>query len=119
MTVWTLYGAISAAPAAIHNDMAEAYVWGREFQLGYFQHPPFWAWIAGLWFEVFPRADLAFTLLATLNAGLGLYGSWLLIGDFADGDRRLAATVLLLLTPFYTFLALKFNANSIFLSLWP
>ncbi len=119
VTVWTLYGVISAAPAAIHNDMAEAYVWGRQFELGYFQHPPFWAWIAGLWFEVFPRADWAFTLLAVLNAGLGLYGSWMLIGDFADGDRRLAATVLLLLTPFYTFLALKYNANSIFLSLWP
>ena len=99
--------------------MAEAYVWGQEFQLGYFQHPPFWAWIVGLWFEVFPRADWAFALLAMLNAGLGLYGSWKLIGDFADGDRRLAATVLLLLTPFYTFLALKYNANSIFLSLWP
>ena len=119
VTVWTLYGVISAAPAAIHNDMAEAYVWGRQFELGYFQHPPFWAWIAGLWFEVFPRADWAFTLLAVLNAGLGLYGSWILIGDFADGDRRLAATVLLLLTPFYTFLAFKYNANSIFLSLWP
>ena len=119
VTVWTLYGALSGAPGAIHNDMAEAYVWGREFQLGYFQHPPFWAWIAGLWFEVFPRADWAFALLAMLNAGLGLYGSWMLIGDFADGDRRLAATVLLLLTPFYTFLALKYNANSIFLSLWP
>ena len=54
-----------------------------------------------------------------LNAGLGLYGSWMLIGDFAEGDKRLAATALLLLTPFYTFLALKYNANSIFLSLWP
>ncbi|HKB22288.1 MAG TPA: hypothetical protein VKC99_05805, partial [Methyloceanibacter sp.] len=71
--VWTLYGVISAAPAAIHNDMAEAYAWGREFQLGYEKHPPFWAWIAGLWFEVFPRTDWAFTLLAVLNAGLGLY----------------------------------------------
>ena len=77
------------------------------------------AWIAGLWFEVFPRADWAFIFLAVLNAGLGLYGSWMLIGDFAEGDRRLAATALLLLTPFYTFLALKYNANSIFLSLWP
>ncbi len=85
VTVWTLYAVISAAPAAIHNDMAEAYVWGREFQLGYFQHPPFWAWVAGLWFEVFPRADWAFALLAMLNAGLGLYGSWMLIGDFAGG----------------------------------
>ena len=119
VSLWSLYGVISAAPASIHNDMAEAYVWGRQFEFGYFQHPPFWAWIAGLWFEVFPRADWAFTLLAVLNAGLGLYGSWLLIGDFADGNRRLAATVLLLLTPFYTFLALKYNANSIFLSLWP
>ena len=119
VTFWTLYGVISASPAAIHNDMAEAYVWGQEFQLGYEKHPPFWAWIAGLWFEVFPRADWAFTLLAVFNAGLGLYGSWILIGDFAEGDRRLAATALLLLTPFYTFLALKYNANSIFLSLWP
>ena len=90
--VWTAYGVISASPASIHNDMAEAYVWGREFQLGYEKHPPFWAWIAGLWFEVFPRADWAFTLLAVFNAGLGLYGSWILIGDFAEGDRRLAAT---------------------------
>jgi 4-amino-4-deoxy-L-arabinose transferase-like glycosyltransferase len=117
--IWTLYGVISASPAAIHNDMAEAYAWGREFQLGYEKHPPFWAWIAGFWFEVFPRADWAFDLLAVFNAGLGLYGSWTLMGDFADGDKRLAAAALLLLTPFYTFLALKYNANSIFLSLWP
>ena len=117
--IWSVYGLISAAPAAIHNDMAEAYAWGREFQLGYEKHPPFWAWIVGLWFEVLPRADWAFILLAVLNAGLGLYGSWMLIGDFAEGDKRLAATALLLLTPFYTFLALKYNANSIFLSLWP
>ena len=48
VAIWTLYAVVSAAPAAIHNDMAEAYVWGREFQLGYSKHPPFWAWIAGL-----------------------------------------------------------------------
>src|SRR5689334_21222351 len=117
--MWTLCGVVTASPAAIHNDMAEAYAWGREFQLGYEKHPPFWAWIAGLWFEVLPRADWAFILLAGLKAGLGLGGSWMLIGDFAEGDRRLAATALLLLTPFYTFLALKYNANSIFLYLWP
>jgi 4-amino-4-deoxy-L-arabinose transferase-like glycosyltransferase len=103
----------------IHQDMAETYVWGLDFRMGYFEHPPFTGWIAGLWFEVFPGADWAFYLLATVNAGLGLYGSWMLVGDFATGDKRLAATILLLLTPFYTFLALKYNQNSIFLSLWP
>ena len=75
VSIWTAYSVISAAPAAIHNDLAEAYVWGREFQFGYSKHPPFWASVVGLWFEVFPRADWAFALLATLNAGLGLYGS--------------------------------------------
>ena len=83
------------------------------------KHPPFWAWICGLWFSVLPRSGWAFAILSSLNAGIGLCGAWMLIGNFADGQKRLAATVLLLLTPFYTFLSYKYNANSIFLSIWP
>jgi 4-amino-4-deoxy-L-arabinose transferase-like glycosyltransferase len=119
VAVWSAYFAISEAATAIHNDMAEAYVWGQEFQLGYNQHPPFFAWIAGLWFLVLPRAGWTFAILSTINAGIGLVGAWRLIGRFAGGATRAAATALLLLTPFYTFLAYKYNANSIFLSLWP
>ena len=119
VVVWSTYAAISDLPVAIHQDMTEAYVWGREVQLGYNQHPPFWAWIAGAWFLAEPRTTWSFDLLAILNAGVGLLGAWWLVGDFTSGNRRIAATVLLLLTPFYTFLALKYNANSIFLSLWP
>jgi 4-amino-4-deoxy-L-arabinose transferase-like glycosyltransferase len=119
VAVWTLYFAIIEYTSSIHNDMAEAYAWGREFQLGYNQHPPFWAWVCGAWFLIFPRANWAFAALSMLNAGLGLLGAWTLIGRFVQGDRRVAATALLALTPFYSFLAYKFNANSIFLSLWP
>jgi 4-amino-4-deoxy-L-arabinose transferase-like glycosyltransferase len=119
VALWTAYFAISDAGSAIHHDMAEAYVWGREFQFGYNQHPPFWAWICGLWFWVLPRAGWSFALLSSLNAGLGLVGSWMLVGNFASGSKRIGATTLLLLTPFYTILAYKYNANSIFLSLWP
>jgi 4-amino-4-deoxy-L-arabinose transferase-like glycosyltransferase len=119
VAVWTLYFAIIEYTSSIHNDMAEAYAWGREFQLGYNQHPPFWAWVCGVWFLIFPRANWAFAALSMLNAGLGLLGAWTLIGRFVQGDRRVAATALLALTPFYSFLAYKFNANSIFLSLWP
>ena len=54
--VWSLYFAISESQSSIHNDMAEAYAWGQEFQLGYHQHPPFWSWICGLWFAILPRA---------------------------------------------------------------
>ena len=119
IAVWSLYFAVTESASAIHNDMAEAYAWGREFQLGYNQHPPFWAWVCGLWFLIFPRVNWAFALLSMLNAGIGLAGAWALIGRFVQGDRRAAATTLLAVTPFYTFLAYKYNANSIFLSLWP
>jgi 4-amino-4-deoxy-L-arabinose transferase-like glycosyltransferase len=119
VVVWSLYFVITESASSIHNDMAEAYAWGREFQLGYNQHPPFWAWICGLWFLIFPRANWAFAILAMVNAGVGLLGAWALISRFVDGDKRVAATALLVLTPFYSFLAYKYNANSIFLSLWP
>ena len=119
VAVWTLYFIVTEYASSIHNDMAEAYAWGREFQLGYNQHPPFWAWLCGVWFLIFPRVNAAFALLSMLNAGVGLAGVWALTGRFVEGDRRVAATALLALTPFYSFLAYKYNANSIFLSLWP
>ena len=119
VVIWALYFTITEAPVAIKHDMAEAYAWGQEFQLGYNQHPPFWAWICGLWFSVFPRTGWAFALLSSVNAGIGLWGAWMLLGDFAEGRKRMAAWVLLLLTPLYTFYAYKYDANIIFISIWP
>jgi 4-amino-4-deoxy-L-arabinose transferase-like glycosyltransferase len=119
VAVWSLYFIVTEHASAIHNDMAEAYAWGREFELGYNQHPPFWAWVCGVWFLVFPRANWAFAILSMLNSGIGLAGVFALVGRFVDGERRFAATALMALTPFYSFLAYKYNANSIFLSLWP
>jgi 4-amino-4-deoxy-L-arabinose transferase-like glycosyltransferase len=119
VAVWALVFTINEAPVAIKHDMSEAYAWGHEFQLGYNQHPPFWAWVCGLWFSVLPRAGWAFALLSSLNAGIGIWGAWVLIGDFATGARRIAAWALLLLTPLYTFYAYKYNANIIFVSIWP
>jgi 4-amino-4-deoxy-L-arabinose transferase-like glycosyltransferase len=119
VAVWTLYGSISGAGLSLCGDVVEAYVWGQHFQLGYHQHPPFWAWIAGLWFLVFPNRNWAFDLLAVLNSAIGLIGCWWLIGRFAGGWERRTAFTLLLLTPFYTFLCYKYNANTIFLSIWP
>lgn len=97
----------------------EAFVWGQQFEPGYYKHPPFWAWIAGAWFSVFPHTDWAFYLLSEANASLGVLGAWALIGRFTKGPERLAGTLLLLLTTFYNVNALRFNANTIQLSLWP
>ena len=119
VAIWTVYASIAGSGLSLHGDVAEAYVWGREFQLGYNQHPPFWAWIAGLWFMVFPNQNWSFHLLAVLNSALGLLGAWYLLGRLATEWERRASLMLLLLTPFYTFLCFKYNANTIFLSIWP
>ena len=91
VAVWFAYGAIADAGKAVQIDLAEAYVWGREFQLGYNQHPPFYAWIAGVWFMAFPRTNWAFVLLAVLNSAIGVAGAWRLTGLFANGWQRQAA----------------------------
>jgi len=117
--LWAIRCVIAESPSSLHQDMLEAYIWGQEFQLGYNQHPPFWAWMCGLWFAVFPRSDASFAVFSALNSTLGLWGAWKLVGRFARGDERVAATALLVLTPFYTFHAYKYNANSIFVSVWP
>ena len=117
--VWTLYAAIIEAPVSLKHDMAEAYAWGRQFQWGYNQHPPFWAWICGAWFRLLPRQIWAFAALSSLNAGIGLWGAWVAMGEFAADPRREAGLLLLLLTPLYTFYAYKYDANTIFLSVWP
>lgn len=115
---WTIVNAV-ANGGGLDHDTTEAYVWGHEFQLGYYKHPPFWAWIAGTWFSILPHRAWAFSLLSTTNAAIGLLGSWFLIGRFAGGEKRIAAILLLLLTPYYSWFAYRYNANTIFLSLWP
>ncbi|TFV49232.1 glycosyltransferase family 39 protein [Bradyrhizobium niftali] len=117
--VWWIVALLFHAPSDIHNDMAEAFSWGRELQWGYYKHPPFWAWIARCWFSIFPATDWAFYLLSVINSAVGLVGVWAIAGRYVTGARRLAAVVLLELVPFYHLLAFTYNANSIELSVWP
>ncbi len=116
---WTLYASLSRPNLDVHADMVENFAWSRELQLGYFKHPPFFAWVVAVWFAVFPSHDWAYYLLSFLNVSLGLAGVWALIGLFDRSPRRLAACVALAVTPFMTFSAIKFNANTILLSVWP
>jgi 4-amino-4-deoxy-L-arabinose transferase-like glycosyltransferase len=119
VTAFTVHGAVVGAGSTLHFDVLEAYAWGKEFQLGYNQHGPFWAWIAGAWFLLFPVTNASFVLLQAINCGLGVLGAWLLTGLFARGWTRHAAALMLVATPLYTFLGFKYNANIIFISLWP
>jgi 4-amino-4-deoxy-L-arabinose transferase-like glycosyltransferase len=116
--VWTLYATIAKSSHDIHADMAEMVAWSRQVTLGTPKHPPLAAWLAGAWFDPFPRQDWAFYLLAMLLAAVALWITWRLSARYLPNDKRVVGIALLTLVPFYNFHALKYNANSVLTPLW-
>lgn len=117
--VWTVASDVMRWPGVLWDDMLEAYSWAQDWQLGYYKHPPFYAWIVGVWFQIFPRADWAFYLLSAANVGIGFVGVWWLAGRFVKREAQLLSVLLLTFMPYYNFMASNFNANTVLLSLWP
>ena len=116
--VWTLYASISQSSQDIHPDMAELISWSPNLSLGYLKHPPLAAWLVRLWFSVMPLADWSYYLLAMLMPTIALWIVWRLSADYLTLDKRVAGVVLLMFVPFYNFLAVKFNVNTVLLPAW-
>ncbi len=116
--VWALYGAIAKGSQDIHFDMGEMVAWSRETLWGTPKHPPLGAWLVRAWFGVFPLADWAYYLFATVLATLALWIAWRLARHYLDAEKRIVGLALLTLVPFFNFHALKFNANTVMIPLW-
>jgi 4-amino-4-deoxy-L-arabinose transferase-like glycosyltransferase len=117
--VWTLSAWISTNNLDMNGDMVENYVWGIEWQGGYTKHPPLFAWVTAAWFSVFPHQDWIYYALSAINAAVGLLGVAAFSRRFISTEAATMATIALAISPFYTSLAMKFNANAILLSTWP
>jgi 4-amino-4-deoxy-L-arabinose transferase-like glycosyltransferase len=117
--VWTFAAWFSRGNLDVAGDMVENYAWGIEWQAGYSKHPPLFAWITAAWFSVLPRTDLAYFALSALNAGVGLLGVAALARRFLSAEGAAFAALALAVSPLYTSLAIKFNANAVQLSVWP
>lgn len=117
--VWTLLQSLAQGNLDSYNDMLENVAWAQTFEWGSFKHPPFFAWVVGGWFQLFPSADWAYRLLAYTNVALGLWGVSALARRLHLAHLAPTAVLLLLWALPYTTLAAKFNANSQLLSLWP
>jgi 4-amino-4-deoxy-L-arabinose transferase-like glycosyltransferase len=102
-----------------NGDMLEAFAWGRTFEWGTFKHPPLMAWIAALWFRIIPASNVGFHLLAYLSAAVGLWGVYEFAKAASLGRHAMAAALLLSMAFPYSTLAVKFNANTPLLVLWP
>ncbi|WP_429290271.1 glycosyltransferase family 39 protein [Paraburkholderia sp. CI3] len=117
--VWTLAAWLARGNLDIQGDMVETYVWGIEWQAGYAKHPPLSSWVAAAWFSVFPHTDLAYFALSAVNVLVGLAGIVALAGRFVPRPIAIIAGLAMAVSPLYSNLAIKFNPNSILLSVWP
>lgn len=100
-------------------DMVENYAWGKELQFGYYKHPPFFAWVSYGWLRIFGINNLAYFFLSEINIAIGMVFIFLIARQFIDEKKAILAVLLLEFIPFYNALGIKFNANSILLSLYP
>lgn len=116
--LWFVYGVIAKSSQDLNADMAEMIVWMRELAIGYPKHPPLPAWILWGWFHVFPLADWAYLLLSALTLAAGIYLVIELSAQWLSGTKLAAVPFVLGVIPFYNFLGLKWDQNSILIPLW-
>ncbi len=116
--IWTAYRALATMPRDLHADVTELYGWSRDLAFGYDKHPPFSAAVTWLWFKMFPMSDLMFNVLATVTIARTLYIAWATMRRFVSPEKSVFGLALLMLIPFFNFIALKYNANSVLLPLW-
>ena len=92
-------------------DVAEAYAWGQQLQLGYGKHPPLSGWVAGLWFKLFPVRDWSTYALAMTVLAAGLVISWFTALRVVDRRRAFFVVVMLALYPIFNFKGFKYNPD--------
>ncbi|MEA2907127.1 MAG: hypothetical protein QOI12_4514 [Alphaproteobacteria bacterium] len=115
LVVWTILP-ILVCPN-LQLDLSEDLAFGKEWQLGYWKHPPLPWWLADVLFRVTGTVD-ALYILGPLAAVLCFYGVWLLARSVADEIEALVAVLALEAIHFYNFSVVKFAHDQMQLPFW-
>src|SRR5436853_6678833 len=115
LVIWT------ALPALLsHNlqlDLVEDLALGREWQLGYWKHPPLPWWAADVVYRVFGDVHAVY-LLGPLAAVICMYVVWLLGRDIVGGFQSLIAVWAFEGIHFFNFSVPKFAHDQMQLPFW-
>ena len=115
VVIWT------ALPALLsHNlqlDLVEDLALGREWQLGYWKHPPLPWWLADLVYRLTGDVHAVY-LLGPLSAAVCMYVVWLLGRDIVGGFQSLIAVLALEGIHFFNFSVPKFAHDQMQLPFW-
>ena len=115
VVIWT------ALPALLsHNlqlDLVEDLALGREWQLGYWKHPPLPWWLADLVYRLTGDVHAVY-ILGPLSAAVCMYVVWLLGRDIVGGFQSLIAVLALEGIHFFNFSVPKFAHDQMQLPFW-
>jgi len=116
MSVWVLVPLL--AYTMLPLDTLEAVLWGREWQWGYYKHPPLGAWLAEAAVRACGGWLGAVYILAQAVLVATLIYVWKTARLFLDPVRAAMATTLLAGSYFHSVLIPNFNMNTLQLPLW-
>jgi 4-amino-4-deoxy-L-arabinose transferase-like glycosyltransferase len=117
LVLWTLFHLVSRASVDVHSDVSDVWMSAMDFGIGH-KHPPLTAWLFGVWFAVFPRANWAVYLLTVSVVTSALGVTWRLLRDHLDANRALIGIAALALVPLYTFRAAELDENTVMMPFW-
>jgi Dolichyl-phosphate-mannose-protein mannosyltransferase len=115
LVVWTALP-ILVCPN-LQLDLVEDLALGKEWQLGYWKHPPLPWWLADLLHRFTGQIDSVY-LLGPLSAVLCLYFVWRFARELVDPITALAAVLALEGLHFFNFSAVKFAHDQMQLPFW-
>lgn len=98
-------------------DLVEDLALGREWQLGYWKHPPLPWWIAEAFYQLTGQIDVVY-VLGPLGAAICLYGVWLLAREILGAFEGLIAVLALEGLHFFNFSVVKFAHDQMQLPFW-
>src|SRR5262245_54021382 len=115
LAVWTILPILTCPNLQL--DLAEDLALGKEWQLGYWKHPPLPWWIADLSYRLTGTID-ALYLLGPLAAVICFYAVWKLGREVTDELTALIAVLALEGMHYYNFSVVKFAHDQVQLPFW-
>jgi len=115
LVLWTVLPILTCPNLQL--DLAEDLALGKEWQLGYWKHPPLPWWIADLLYRLTGSVE-AIYLLGPLAAVVCFYAVWRLAREVTDELTALIAVLALEAVHYYNFSVVKFAHDQMQLPFW-
>ena len=115
LVVWTLLPVLISSNLQL--DLVEDLALGKEWQLGYWKHPPLPWWVADLSIAITGQIDAVY-VLGPLAVVVCFYAVWLLAREIVGELKALIAVARARRHPLLQFLGVKFAHDQMQLPFW-